>query len=145
MGKNEEDLDNSYLVLSDSQQEIVKKNNAFALRLFDKISGMDSKVVSPMSVAYLMGMLANGADGNDQQEILKAIGCEGVSVNDLNDFIRRCFFMPGHQDKQTTVNIANYIAVNKNFKLNKNFSQQVSDSYQAGIESTCTLHLFQVN
>ena len=32
MGKNEEDLDNSYLVLSDAQQDIVKKNNAFVGR-----------------------------------------------------------------------------------------------------------------
>lgn len=85
MGKNEEDLDNSYLVLSDSQREIIHKNNAFALRLFDKISGHSSQVVSPMSVAYLMGMLANGADGNTQQEILKAIGCEGVGVDELNE------------------------------------------------------------
>ncbi len=54
MGKNEEDLDNSYLVLSDSQREIIHKNNVFALRLFDKLSGHSSQVVSPMSVAYLM-------------------------------------------------------------------------------------------
>lgn len=55
MGKNEEDLDNSYLVLSDAQQDIVKKNNAFALRLFNKVTDMESKVISPMSVSYLMG------------------------------------------------------------------------------------------
>ena len=88
MGKNEEDLDNSYLVLSDAQQDIVKKNNAFALRLFNKVTDMESKVISPMSVSYLMGMLANGADGITQQEILKAIGCEGVSVNDLNELYK---------------------------------------------------------
>ena len=45
MGKNEEDLDNSYLVLSDTQQDIVKKNNAFALRLFNKVTDMESKVI----------------------------------------------------------------------------------------------------
>ena len=135
MCKNEEDLDNSYLVLSDAQQDIVKKNNAFALRLFNKVTDMESKVISPMSVSYLMGMLANGADGITQQEILKAIGCEGVSVNDLNELYKAMLLNANHQDKQTTVNIANYIAVNKNFKLNKNFSQQVSDGYQAGIES----------
>lgn len=135
MGKNEEDLDNSYLVLSDTQQDIVKKNNAFALRLFNKVTDMESKVISPMSVSYLMGMLANGADGITQQEILKAIGCEGVSVSDLNELYKAMLLTANKQDKQTTVNIANYIAVNKNFKLNKDFSQQVSDGYQAGIES----------
>ena len=87
-------------------------------------------MISPMSVSYLMGMLANGADGITQQEILKAIGCEGVSVNDLNELYKAMLLHANHQDKQTTVNIANYIAVNKNFKLDKNFCQQVSDSYQ---------------
>ena len=96
---------------------------------------MESKVISPMSVSYLMGMLANGADGITQQEILKAIGCEGVSVSDLNELYKAMLLTANKQDKQTTVNIANYIAVNKNFKLNKDFSQQVSDGYQAGIES----------
>lgn len=135
MGKNEEDLDNSYLVLSDAQQDIVKKNNAFALRLFNKVTDMESKVISPMSVSYLMGMLANGADGITQQEILKAIGCEGVSVSDLNELYKAMLLTANKQDKQTTVNIANYIAVNKNFQLNKDFCQKVSDSYLAGIES----------
>lgn len=135
MGKNEEDLDNSYLVLSDAQQDIVKKNNAFALRLFNKVTDMESKVISPMSVSYLMGMLANGADGITQQEILKAIGCDGVSVSDLNELYKAMLLTANKQDKQTTVNIANYIAVNKNFQLNKDFCQKVSDSYLAGIES----------
>ena len=81
----DEEMDEGYLVLSEAQQNIVKKNNDFAFRLYQQISGMDSEVVSPMSIAYLMGMLANGADGKTQHEILKAIGCEGVSVKELND------------------------------------------------------------
>ena len=36
MGKNEEDLDNSYLVLSDTQQDIVKKNNAIDKEHFEE-------------------------------------------------------------------------------------------------------------
>ena len=33
-----------------------------------------NEVVSPMSISYLMGMLANGADGQTREEILKTIG-----------------------------------------------------------------------
>ena len=58
----DEEMDESYLILSEAQQNIVKKNNDFAFKLYQQISGMDSEVVSPMSIAYLMGMLANGAD-----------------------------------------------------------------------------------
>ena len=129
------DIDNSYLILSDAQRSIVKKNNVFALNLFNKVVGFDSRVVSPMSVAYLMGMLANGAEGETQQQILKAIGCEGVSVQELNELYKGMLNTAGKLDKQTTVNIANYIALNKDFSLNKDFAKTVGDSYQAGIES----------
>lgn len=131
----DEEMDESYLVLSEAQQNIVKKNNDFAFRLYQQISGMDSEVVSPMSIAYLMGMLANGADGKTQQEILKAIGCEGVSVKELNDCYKALMLSAGKLDKQTTVNIANFIAINKNFTLNSDFAHTVADSYQAGVES----------
>ena len=131
----DEEMDESYLILSEAQQNIVKKNNDFAFRLYQQISGMDSEVVSPMSIAYLMGMLANGADGKTQQEILKAIGCEGVSVKELNNCYKALMLSAGKFDKQTTVNIANFIAINKNFRLNSDFAHTVADSYQAGVES----------
>ena len=131
----DEEMDESYLVLSEAQQNIVKKNNDFAFKLYQQISGMDSEVVSPMSIAYLMGMLANGADGKTQQEILKAIGCEGVSVKELNDCYKVLMLSAGKLDKQTTVNIANFIAINENFRLNSDFAHTVADSYQAGVES----------
>ena len=117
----DEEMDEGYLVLSEAQQNIVKKNNDFAFRLYQQISGM--------------GMLANGADGKTQQEILKAIGCEGVSVKELNDCYKALMLSAGKFDKQTTVNIANFIAINKNFRLNSDFAHTVADSYQAGVES----------
>ena len=128
-------MDEQYLTLSDAQLDILQKNNKFAFNLFQKVSGMDSKVVSPMSVSYLMGMLANGADGETQQEIMKAIGCEGVSVKELNELYKSLIMSAGKLDKQTVVNIANYVAVNRNYQLDKDFVKAVSNNYQAGIES----------
>ncbi len=127
--------DPEYLVLTDDQLETVKKNNTFAFRLFDKVQGMDSKVVSPLSVAYLMGMLANGAEGNTQQEILKTIGCEGVSVEQLNSLYKSLLNSAGHLDKKTTLSIANYVAVNKNYQLNNEFAKTLANYYEAGVES----------
>ena len=83
--QNMEDMDNSYLILSDAQLSAVNKGNTFALNLFRTQAGMDSKVVSPLSVAYLMGMLANGAEGNTQTEIMKTLGMSDVSLETLNE------------------------------------------------------------
>ena len=41
----DEEMDESYLVLSEAQQNIVKKNNDFAFRLYQQISGMDSDLL----------------------------------------------------------------------------------------------------
>ena len=107
---NSTDMDEAYLTLSDAQRDIVNRNNVFALQLFNQVSDHSSKVVSPLSVAYLMGMLANGADGVSQQEILKAIGCEGIDINDLNSLYQNILQTADRLDQQTTVSIANYIA-----------------------------------
>lgn len=128
-------MDAGFGILSDDQRKVIEGNNTFALRLFDKIQGMESKVVSPLSVTYLMGMLANGADGNTQQEILKAIGCEGMNVAQLNELYKGLIETAGSRDKQTTVNIANYVAVNKNYHLNSSFAHTVSEYYHAGVEN----------
>lgn len=129
------DMDQNFLIYSDAQRDIVSKNNDFAFNLFHQVQGMDGKVVSPMSIAYLMGMLANGASGETQQQILKAIGCEGVSLSELNELYQGMMQVLGKQDKQTTVNIANYIALNKQYQVDKEFAKTVGESYQAPIES----------
>ena len=132
---NSTDMDEAYLTLSDAQRDIVNRNNVFALQLFNQVSDHSSKVVSPLSVAYLMGMLANGADGVSQQEILKAIGCEGIDINDLNSLYQNILQTADRLDQQTTVSIANYIAVNKAYRLRPQFVSTVTDHYMAGVES----------
>ena len=128
-------MDDNYLILSDAQRDIIENNNAFALNLFSQMKGFDSKVVSPMSVSYLMGMLANGADGQTRQEIMKAIGCEKVSLRDLNEFYQMLITHANHFDKATTINIADYIALNCHYLLKDGFASTMQNYYKAGIES----------
>ena len=128
-------MDSGYLILSDAQQAFVRRNNQFALNFFSQVSGFDSKVISPLSLTFLMGMLANGADGQTQQEILKTLGCEGdMTLDDLNALSRSMMQYAAKADPSTTVNIANYIALNKHYALKDAFVQTVSAYYQAGIE-----------
>lgn len=128
-------MDDNYLILSDAQCDIIENNNAFALNLFSQMKGFDSKVVSPMSVSYLMGMLANGADGQTRQEIMKAIGCEKVSLRDLNEFYQMLITHANHFDKATTINIADYIALNCHYQLKDGFASTMQNYYKAGVES----------
>ena len=135
-----EEVDESFLILSDAQHEMVNNNNSFAFSLYNKTMGMNSRVVSPLSVTYLMSMLANGADGETQQQILATLGWagEGIqqpSLQDINDYSRMLIEKPARRDKAVTVEIANYVAVNKEFKLNSKFQKSVERDYKAGVES----------
>ena len=135
-----EEVDESFLILSDAQHEMVNNNNSFAFSLYNKTMGMNSRVVSPLSVTYLMSMLANGADGETQQQILATLGWagEGVqqpSLQDINDYSRMLIEKTERLDKAVTVEIANYVAVNKEFKLNSKFQKSVERDYKAGVES----------
>lgn len=128
-------MDKGYLILSDNQREFIKKNNQLALNFFSKVSGFDSKVISPLSLTYLMSMLANGADGATRQEILRTLGCEGtMSLDDLNALCDWMMKNAAKQDPSTTVKIANYIGLNEQYQLNKDYAQKMNDWYQATTE-----------
>lgn len=133
--ENMEPLDNSYLILSDSQRSAINSTNTFAINLFRTQIGMDSKVLSPLSVAYLMGMLANGANGNTQEELMNALGMKDKSLNDINEAYKAVINMASRLDRQTTINIANCIAVNKQVKLKDNYAKSMNDMYDADVEN----------
>ena len=131
----EVEIDPEFMVLSDAQYDLVKRNNNFALNLFSEMKGVGSNVVSPMSVTYLMAMLANGAEASTREEIMDAIGAKDFDIDEMNAFYAYLIRRAKTADKQTTLNIANYIALNKEFKLKKKFASTIADSYQGAVES----------
>ena len=131
----EEEIDPEFMVLSDAQYDLVKRNNNFALNLFSEMKGVGSNVVSPMSVTYLMAMLSNGAEASTREEIMDAIGAKDFDIDEMNAFYAYLIRRAKTADKHTTLNIANYIALNKEFKLKKKFASTIADSYQGAVES----------
>lgn len=129
------DTDAKYLILSNDQRATINKGNEFAVNLFKTQIDMQSKVISPLSVSYLMGMLANGADGDTQKEILASLGVDDVTLQTLNESYRALLNSTVTADKQTTINIANYIAADKHFQLKSDFRNTVGKMYDAGVES----------
>lgn len=129
------DTDAKYLIISNDQRVTINKGNEFAVNLFKTQIDMQSKVISPLSVSYLMGMLANGADGDTQKEILASLGVGNVTLQILNESYRALLNSTATADKQTTINIANCIAADKHFSLKSDFRNTVGKMYDAGVES----------
>ena len=76
--------------LSATENENVLKVNTFAVsaaRQFGKtVAG--NYVFSPVSLAYLLGMLSNGAAGATRDEICAALGFGAENQQDINEFCR---------------------------------------------------------
>ncbi|MGO5241186.1 serpin family protein [Hallella faecis] len=133
--KIESNLDEQYLILSDAEQKAVAQTNDFAFNLFRTQEGMDSKVLSPISVAYLMGMLANGAEGATQAEIMKALGQDGTSLQTLNDAYKSIINHTSALDRRTQINIANCITVNKQVTFKNEYATAMKALFEAQVES----------
>lgn len=60
--------------LSEISEESVNNTNEFALRFFAESLGDDNICLSPLSVASVLGMLANGDDRETRDEVLSLLG-----------------------------------------------------------------------
>ena len=136
-----DNMDDNYLIFSDAERAAVDNTNEFALNLFRTQAGMDSKVVSPVSVAYLMGLLANGASGATQAEIMKALNMDGTSLTTLNETYKGILNTASRHDSQTKVNIANCVAVNKQVTLKDNYKDTMQTLYNANVEKIGRAHV----
>lgn len=133
--KEYDNMDAEYLTLSDAQDRIIAQNNAFAVKLFEKTAKMQSTVISPVSVSYLMAMLANGANGQTKTDIMKALQLTDNDLDEMNALYRMMIQRCGSLDKETTLRIANYFAMNKDIELKDAYANNMKAIYNAGIES----------
>ena len=127
-----------YIELTDSEKLLVEKNNDFAYNLFLKTRTEDSKVLSPLSITYALGMLNNGAVGKTQQEICDVLGFDDVDAQ--NEFCLKMYnelYATTIFDNTTKALIANTIFVNQGqgWELQYDFKRKASDYYYAHPEA----------
>ncbi|MCR5325155.1 MAG: hypothetical protein K6E37_00205 [Bacteroidales bacterium] len=121
--------------LSAAQKEQLSKLNAFAFSfaaLMDEKKGNDSYVFSPVSLAYLLGMIAEGADGATRREICTSLGFGPDSQQEINEFCRDLMVLASKAaSKDEVLQIANVAVLNKDFKLLESYRKSVKNYYDA--------------
>lgn len=138
-GSDQKSLNNPYvpIQISSSEAKIVTQGNSFAYRLFDAYNEQESKltqyVISPLSASYALSMLANGAAGNTQAEILNALGIGQMSMSDANALHQRMMERLGSMDKTAQVKIANMMWMNPTFKPLDTYKQTLQTNYAADL------------
>ena len=119
--------------LTDGERQLIASNNDFAFNLFRKARGEESKVLSPLSITYALGMLNNGADGQTQQEINQTLGFGEAGADAINAFCQKMLKEAETLDEKTKSIIANTIFVNEGlgYSLQDDFIQKANDYYNA--------------
>ena len=119
--------------LTKEEKELVQQNNDFAFNLFRTARTGDSQMLSPLSITYALGMLNNGATGQTQEEINKALGFGEAGAEAINAFCRKMLDEAPKLDKTTKVGIANTIYVNEgqNIQLKPAFVETAQQYYDA--------------
>ena len=74
--------------LDTNQKTIVDRNSRMAVEILDDMAAVTDKneFISPLSLNMVLSMLANGAEGETREQILKLLSMEdGASLAELNE------------------------------------------------------------
>ena len=105
--------------------------------------------LSPLSVAYVLGMLNEGADGTTGEEITKVLGL-GSNKAEVNAFFQKMIESAPKVDRKQTVCIANTMFFNtaRDIQIKKEYGNSLETYYSAevsGLDFTKKQALATVN
>ncbi len=124
--------------LTQEQKAFVAMNNDFSFNLYRAIQAADNKksnITSPLSVAYVLGMLNNGATSITAKEIAKVLGFGDGDKQAINNYCKALIEQAPITDPSVTLQIANIVAANQNVNLEDTYKKNVTDYYSAEMAS----------
>jgi serpin B len=126
------------IVLTEDQTLMADESNRFALYLMRETSKdiAGNMVISPLSVAYMLGMLNDGANGTTRQEIAHALGYDSRDQKAINEFFGNLMTNAPLVDKSVELGIANALISNKAIgtEFSGQFAANMKGYYQADVE-----------
>lgn len=125
------------------QKAMVLKSNDFSFNLFREVycqhqtesQGQKSMFFSPMGVTFMMGMLAEGAEGETQREILKTMCLDDATAREISQMCEVLIDDAPEADRQVTLEIANAIYTNKGYEPKKEYKECIDEYYDADVRS----------
>ncbi len=144
---NEESYDNEETIidlipkknpirLTESQRNHVKTANNFTFNLFRHTDSRESsRIVSPISATFLLGMLNAGATGETSNEIMNVMGFEGTDKKALNEFCSALIENAPKVDSNVKLNIANGLFANNEINILPAYIHEIQRFYKASAQS----------
>ena len=127
------------IVLTEAQAQMADGINQFAINLMRELSKENAvnMVISPLSVAYMLGMLNDGANGSTCQEIKNSLCLDSCETKAINEFFGNLMINAPLADKEVELGVANLLLSNKAIgaEFRRQFTVDMKGYYQAGFES----------
>ena len=125
--------------LTEAQRVFANDNNQFTLNFLKTVNEVDksgkSFIYSPLSITYVLGMVNDAAIGETEKELEQTLGFHEGGIKAVNDYCKKLIEGLPKVDEKVTLNIANAIFVNKNYKLKNQFEQDMQSYYDAKAEA----------
>ncbi|MCA1991675.1 MAG: serpin family protein [Coleofasciculus sp. S288] len=116
--------------------KLVDANTKFGFKLFSEILKQDSDknvFVSPTSIAIALSMTYNGASGETQQAMAKALEFQGLSLQDVNQANQVLKASLENADPDVQLSIANSLWARQGIDFKPQFMQQNRQFYGAKV------------
>lgn len=125
--------------LTEEQRVFANDNNGFTLNFLKTVNEADqsgkSFIYSPLSITYVLGMVNDAATGTTEQELEQTLGFHEGGIQAVNDYCKKLIDGLPKVDNKVTLDIANAIFLNKDYKLKKQFQQDMQTYYDAKAEA----------
>lgn len=138
----ESTVDSSFVLTKEIESRAIEQANQFSYSLFDviydDINNLDDKniFVSPLSVSMELSMLANGTAGETRDEIIKALGYDGVaSIEGVNQINANLLETLPEVDPRVKFTIANALWVNSRYQIKNEFGDLLNQTYNAEVDN----------
>ncbi len=111
-------------------------SNNFSMRFFDAVCKQydDNILVSPFSMQIALSMTANGAAGETKDEMMKTLGYENFTSEDMNSYNKMVTETLSSLDPQTTIEAANSVWSIPDIVFNKDFVETCVKNYDAEVD-----------
>ncbi|HWI66214.1 MAG TPA: serpin family protein [Symbiobacteriaceae bacterium] len=120
-------------------QRLVQADTRFGLTLFAQVraEGPDKNIfLSPTSASLALSMVYNGAKGETQQAMARALSVDALSLAELNQANGALQTILANPDPKVQLAIANSVWYKQGMQVSGAFAQAARDSYRAEVKAT---------
>ena len=125
--------------LSETQQAINAKLQEFSWKLFKEVyvnrDEGSNLMISPISLEVDLGMFINGLEGETLKEVLKTMGLESYTKEQINDFFQTMMTGIEKADEAAIFKSANAFWYNQDRKASSDFINIIKEKYDAKAEA----------